>query len=764
MRTTDGESLVALDQPTGSAGVPMPVVPPNGNGMSVGTAGSMHLAHGGSARVPVPHTSLVEIVHRRWQRVVSVLGACVFLALVYCLFAHRMYTGTASLYVAQVGPRLVTDGAEVVGRPDTYLYTQIALIKSTPLVKAAVENGKFNEMKSFDGVGNIVDAVKGSLEVDLGRKDDIITIAYDASTPQESKAIVDSVVKSYMDYQTAQRQNTAQEVVKFLEKEKEKQSGLLADKEKALVEFRGLNGSLSLSESDKGNIIIQRLSQISSALTESELDSINQKANWDAAKIMLADPVQRQSWLDTQHANTRAVFNDDTAVRQLSAWQLRLAALRHQYSDNHPAVLNALAYIDQLKKKLGEADDQLISGYLASQQQAYENTLHRAKDLQVAFDNQQKTAFVLNSKAAEQARLESEVRQSTRLCESLDERIKEMSVMSDSTSLNTTIVEPPDAGLSPSKPMKARILAAALAIGLLLGFGYAWVGERTEHRFHTPEEVQSTLGLPVFAVIPHMNGAQPARGRYVQLESMSVVAEAYRSLRTAIYFGIPTEKSKTLLITSPAAGDGKSTTASNLAIAMAQAGRRVLVVDTDFRKPAQHKIFDVDDSVGLSSVLAGTSSLENAIRRVNVDRVDVLPCGPLPANPSEILNSEMFGELLAQLAGKYDHVILDSPPVTAVTDARILSAMCDGTMLVLRAGKSTRRSSENACDALLSVGARVHGVVVNDVSTRAVREGYYYGYGYRNGNAAAQINGEGERIRVRIHSRKAEIAEAGLLE
>jgi capsular exopolysaccharide synthesis family protein len=243
---------------------------------------------------------------------------------------------------------------------------------------------------------------------------------------------------------------------------------------------------------------------------------------------------------------------------------------------------------------------------------------------------------------------------------------------------------------------------------------------------------------------------------------MSPVAEAFRSLRTAINFSVPVERTKTLLITSPSAGDGKSTVVSNLAIALSQAGRKVLVLDADFRRPNQHKIFDIDESIGLSSVLAGTSTLENAIRRVNVDRVDVLPCGPLPANPSEILNSDMFKELLAQLTGKYDNIILDSPPVTAVTDARILAAMCDGTMLVLRAGKTTQRIAENACDALMSVGGSMHGMIVNDVSPRALRNGYQYGYGYRNGTS--QANGGPERIRVRIHERTVSPGDIGLLQ
>jgi capsular exopolysaccharide synthesis family protein len=221
-----------------------------------------------------------------------------------------------------------------------------------------------------------------------------------------------------------------------------------------------------------------------------------------------------------------------------------------------------------------------------------------------------------------------------------------------------------------------------------------------------------------------------ARAMTVHLDPRSVVAEAYRTVRTAVYFGAGSSNCKTILVTSPEPGDGKTTSASNLAIAIAQTGRSVLLLDADFRKPTQHKNLDVNDSVGLSSVLAGRESLARAIQHTGVEGLDILPCGPIPANPSEILNSREFGELVDSFAQKYDHIIFDSPPVNAVTDARILGAVCDATILVLRADKSTRKSGEHARNGLMAVGARVLGVIVNDAPHRKGYEVYggsYYG-------------------------------------
>jgi len=185
-----------------------------------------------------------------------------------------------------------------------------------------------------------------------------------------------------------------------------------------------------------------------------------------------------------------------------------------------------------------------------------------------------------------------------------------------------------------------------------------------------------------------------------------------------------------LLVTSPSPGDGKTTMASNLAIAIAQSGRRVLLIDADTRKPMMHKIFNLSDEVGLSSVLLGEAKLDQAIQKVAAPNLEVLPCGPLPPNPSEILNSQGFLDLVNSLCLQYDQIVIDSPPVEPVTDARILAASCDTTVLVLRAEKSTRRLSAHARDALIGVGANLLGVIVNAVPRGQGGYTYYSGYGY----------------------------------
>src|SRR3954453_17756044 len=296
------------------------------------------------------------------------------------------------------------------------------------------------------------------------------------------------------------------------------------------------------------------------------------------------------------------------------------------------------------------------------------------------------------------------------------------------------VLDTPTVPGAPIKPVRNVMLFQGLIIGLLLGCGAALLRDWTDQSLRSAEDVTETLGCTLLGSVPHMSGPPNpmAQGRKVDFEPASDVAETYRTIRTAVFFGTPDRESRTILVTSPAPGDGKSTFASNLAIAMAQTGKRVLLVDADFRRPVQHRIFESRPGIGLSTVVAGHEPLEKTIPTPATPALDIPPAGPQPSNPSEILNSQSFNEVLEELSVRYEHVVVDSPAVMAVADARILPAMCSFTILVLRAQSTTRKTAMHARRALQSVGAAILGVVVNDVPRGRDRHGDYGGYsGYR---------------------------------
>jgi capsular exopolysaccharide synthesis family protein len=263
------------------------------------------------------------------------------------------------------------------------------------------------------------------------------------------------------------------------------------------------------------------------------------------------------------------------------------------------------------------------------------------------------------------------------------------------------------------------------------------------------------LQLSVLGALPHFGteGEKQAAGRLVMLAPRSPAAEAIRTLRTALHFGFAgSEDLRAIVITSPTPGDGKSTIASNLAIAMAQADQRVLLIDADLRKPIQHLIHEVPADRGLGSVLTDRRPVAEAIIPNVMHNLDLLPCGPLPANPVELLNNEFFADMLDKLRERYDRIIIDAPPVVPLADARVIAALADATLLVIRAEQSTRRLSLAARNELWRVRATRIGVVVNGVPMR--QHGYGYGYGYGYGHYGHVSYQEGDGVSENGHGRK----------
>jgi len=323
--------------------------------------------------------------------------------------------------------------------------------------------------------------------------------------------------------------------------------------------------------------------------------------------------------------------------------------------------------------------------------------------------------------------------------EEVDNRIAQIDLTKGAGALNISVLNPAEITADP-EPTMPKTLGIGLVLGMIVGLGLACMRDWSDDRMRSPQAIRTSSGAPILGSVPTITTAYTAadRGQIVHHDPFGDAAESYRTLRTALQFGLP-QGTKTLLVTSPVSGDGKSTFVSNLGIAMAQASKRVLIIDADLRAPMQHRLFGLKDRVGLASVLGGGDTMAQAIQRTEIEGLDVLPCGPIPANPAEMLNSDAFTDHLNELADKYDLVIIDSPPVTSVADARILAASSDVSLLVIRLEASTRKQTEAARDGLRSVGARLIGVAINGVSRSGAfggASGYYPHGGFGDGSDA----------------------------
>jgi capsular exopolysaccharide synthesis family protein len=791
------------------------------------------------------HDILQIAVRHRWTILLTtsfVLAA----AFVYILKATPIYRSESRLYVEQTGPRIINEYEGVMARSGNYLYTQGELLRSTRVIGPVVEDPNIARFRTFAGVDNVVAFLRKNLSVSIGRKDDVITVSYESPYPVEAAHIVNTLVDSYIAYHAERKSKTAAEVLKILQKEKEDRDAALTKKLQEMIQFTEENGIVSFDDKG-GNVVFERLRTLSTELSQAEMSTLQAKADYEAVRDMDGDAAKiRQFAAASIGQDVRIVDRETQLKAELRQAHTELKDTRYHCTEEHPAVQAIEAKIDRINKELEKDAKEFADAYLEVMRLRWTTAKEREDDVLASFEAQYKQARSFGVLAAQYSLLQSELARAERICEIVDNRIKELNVTAqDVEALRISTLEVARPADGPAKPQKARIMTMALALGLMFGVSLAFLRDWLDFRLRSSEEVSAILGIPVLGVVPKMvikkavaipkkepsispipiasvdrqgakapsssprresasvvaqdaeravgethdamqrdrelppklesvkwvrrvnkkagrpartiaaggvsrdgpkappasrpasgDGRIPAdkpeivvRGQKVHLDSKSVVAEAYRTIRTAVFFGAPKEGAKTIHITSPAPGDGKSTLASNLAISMAQAGQKTIVIDADFRKPVQHRIFELDDDRGLSSVLAGRDTLEQAIQRGACENLDVIACGPEVPNPSELLNSDFFKETLKRLTESYDRAVIDSPPVGPVADSQILAAVCDITLLVLRAEKSTRRQAQQARESLLSVGAQLLGAVVNDVSQKRGGYGYYSSYG-----------------------------------
>ena len=676
---------------------------------------------------------LLVLLRNRWL-IVSMASLTLAAAFIYLLKATPIFTSASRLCVEQRGPQIISEFEGVMTQSKNYLYTQAELIKSRSVVGTVADNPRIKALRMFNGVDNITGYIQGGLGITVGAKDDIITVSFDSPHPAEAALVVNEVISAYVDYHSTQKESIVAKVLDIIQKAKVESDKELDAKFKELLEFTRENGVVTFDNSG-GHIVLIELAKLSDALTEARLSTINAKADYEAVKSMMDNPAKvRQFASALPSTGVRVFFNDiETQLRsELRDAELELIGLQYHTTEDHPAMQALHRRIDRIKSEIGTEAGEFAGSYVEVMRLRWLTAKQKQEELQTSLDAQRKGARELGIKAAEYAVLQSELKRAEEFSDTLSTRIRNLNVTEDTGALNVNIIEVARPAGGPSKPQKAKIMVVALVLGLMLGCGLAVARDWLDYRLRSADEISAVLGVPVLGVVPSMPKRQTVvtRGQKVHLDPKSTIAEAYRTIRTAVFFGVPKGEAKTILITSPAPGDGKSTLASNLAITMAQADQKTLILDADFRKPMQHNIFRLSNDKGLSNVLAGAMSLDEAVMSGPVAGLDVLVCGLDVPNPSEILNSEAFAGVLKDLSRKYDRIIIDSPPVSPVADSQILAAICDIVLLVLRAEKSMKNHSQQARDRLLSVGGRLLGAVVNDVPQKRGRYGYYSGYGH----------------------------------
>ncbi len=649
--------------------------------------------------------------------------------------AQPLYTSTALVYVEQKTPKVVQEFEQgVMTQSDNYRYTQTAVLRSAPVLRKAAALLEEKFLQTLAASNNPMSTLHANLTAEVGKMDGIISISFRSPYPEEAATIANAVVDAYIAFHNERKREDTIVLLGILQEQRKQRNVDVVQKYEQMQEFRQQHEGLLFGSDLDNNIAVRQMEAALAQWTDAKVAVSQSESFYERAQGVAQDVAALRELI----AAHRGRAMDAADMQEVASLQKELTDRECQKADIllklkavHPAIAALDAGIEQIQTRITELNKQCAQRLLAVAQEECLAARQREQELAKQYEAQQRQVLELSTQQSEYALLLSDYERAKKRVDLLDERTKELNIAEKVGGLTVAVLERAAVAGKPSDPKVAAVLAAGLFLGVFAGTGLALVREILDKRIRSAQEITGLLRLPVLGIIPMMRPLVRGRrllAQMMRVSPLSPEAEAFRRLRALLLLGVPGDKTKTILVTSPASRDGKTLVASNLALALAQVGKRVLLVDADCRAPEQHKNFQKDrQRKGLSSVLAGEMPLENAIESTGTPNLDILTCGPDLPNTIEMLNSERSGAVVTALTEKYDCVLIDSPPVLSFTDAQVLATRCDSVVLVLRADTSTRMDSMEACSALIAVNAHILGVVVNAASRKHHR---YRPYGY----------------------------------
>lgn len=703
--------------------------------------------------------NLLEIAWLRKWTILACLVVGLVAGLVHLSRATPVFRSTVTIFMDQSLPPVIGGAGGAV--PQQSMNAQTQVLTSSAILGRAVELPAMKQAASLWQQANPVGYLRSALSVSAQDGGDLINLSLASPHSQDNAIILNTVVQAFAEYHTERRSSTAAEVLKILQREKDELNREVKETTGFMLAFQREHGAAALRAGDGSSVFGSRVARLANTLTEAELRTLETKLAYETAVdagddlgalrlIAATDPTFEGFDLATTQ-EVGAGAPPEAAVIASLRQDRKLLVEAAGLLPSHRSVVRIDTAIEGLEAQIrqrgalvpeqgatagsGSSPAEIASFYRDLLRQRWQSAAEAEREYRAIFEAQQTEAVGLNSQYAEYALLESSLARADRQLELIDTRIRELNLTDDYDVIDVTVLEPAEAAALPFKPRRAQVMGMALVLALMAGGGLAFLQEMMDDRLRNGEEIQSLLGQAILGSIPALQEKDPGLcARAMDVEPQSLVAEAFRTVRTAIQFSPAGSNAQVIMVTSPSPGDGKSTVAANLAIAIAQAGNRTLLIDADCRKPRQHRHFDVESERGLAVLLSEKRSadefLASPILSTSVRGLHLLPCGPTPENPAELLNHARFARLIGQLRGHYDRILIDTPPTVPVSDSRIIAAVTDGYVLVLRAGKSGRRMARHAADLLRGVGAVPLGMVINGVTSSWGGYAYYNRYGY----------------------------------
>ncbi len=699
--------------------------------------------------------SFVRSIRKHWPSVLAFVILAAGLTLVYSKSQTRFYQASATIEFDLRAIRPLADkeslrDSETYWDNREYYDTQIKVVTSDRVLTRVARDVGLMSDADFLGVKtlpnplptaeDVAATLRARLTVEPVKNTRLALIQYEDSDPKRARRLCDAVANAFVDQNLEKTINASGDAVVWLNGQVDHYRGELANNENALHDFKERNELSSTSINEASNMIRLEMQEFDTALTRTRT-----KKQELIARSAELSKIQDDSAAELPASELlSSAFLQNLRGQYLDAVKERSSLIAEGKGDNHPLVKRATeraseakaALLAEVKNIKGSVDRDLA---IVAREEAGEQGL---------FDGARQRAVDLNMKEIEYHRLDRAREENEKIYAMLLERMKAADLSRMMNVNDVRVVDPPTLPKMPVRPRVAFNVAIGMFLGLFFGVAFAVVREQLDSTLKTPEDVEQRLGLTFMGLLPEVDGEddqkkrkrrRSRRGAGPDLQPELIVhylprgalAEAARTVRTNLLFTNPDKPLRVLLVSSAAPSEGKTTVACSIAIALAQGGQRVCIVDCDLRRPRLHRIFERTGSAGVTNYLVGEVTLDDIAKPSLIDNLDCIPAGPIPPNPADMLQSERFRKFLRELSERYDRVIVDSPPLAAVTDGAIISTFVDGTVFVIRAFKTTLALSRQGLRALADVDAPVAGAVLNAVNFNRDEYKYYQYYYYK---------------------------------
>jgi succinoglycan biosynthesis transport protein ExoP len=565
----------------------------------------------------------------------------------------------------------------------------------------------------------LADRVQGGITVVPVRNSRLVDLRFRSADPEFATTVVNRHAAQYIEQSLEFRVEATTQTNAWLNSQLEAQRLLVEESERRLQEYKEQNNATSVD--DKQNIVVQKLNALNDQVVQARIERMNREVQVNAIAELQARGDSLESF---PPGLARPVVPKRRAENV--ARESERARLGTQYGPAYPAMRDLASQIETANRDLALEIEKVVAGVRSEFQSA------RARELalQQSLDSQQRESLGLDRKMLDYAALEREAQSNRQLYQNLLTRSKETGAAGEYRGTSIQVIDRAEVPVAPVLPRTQRDLILAAFGGLLLAFGLAFGFEYFDSRIKLPEEIKTHLGLPFLGMIPAFPaGDGDGEAPLLQADAPAAFSEAIRAVRTAVLFSTAEEGSRSVVVTSTGPHEGKTVVSSSLAITLAQAGQRTIVVDADMRRPRMHEALGRSQEPGLSNVLVGEASLADATRATSVPNLTLLASGHTPPNPVELLCSPKYAELIAELKRRYDWVVIDAPPVMPVTDAAVVANNSSGVIFVVGAEMTPRQNAAAAVEQLRGANAKFIGAVLNRVNLQ--RHSYYYSPYYR---------------------------------